>query len=152
MPWFEDLYSPASRAREFQQNSRVQGMSESFDKLGLRIDVAAGGLEIRTGRTEALMRMLGLGSRGAILELDPGGPAGPRARAFVKLRRPEDGPIQLPTVMTATSRYPYPWLDIHLPIGLATSRAERLAIADWLPIHDSWVGDLLDTLLATKAS
>lgn len=147
VPWPGDDASLPALARAVQLHSAVVGSGQTFIALGLRVDGVPGGLEVRAGSPEAIMRLTALCARGAVLALDSAPRLPERPRAFVRLAEPEERPVALPTVATVTATAPYAWVNAAPPPRIETTRAERLAIARWTSPHDSWVGDLFEELL-----
>lgn len=138
---------PAGLARRVQAQSRVLGSEHTLDRLGLRVDAGRRALEVRTGNPESVLRLTALCMRGAVLALVSSDEGDSVARAYVRLAPPVADAIDLSLLISTTSRFPSPWIRLSPLPPLPTTRAERLAIARWLPPHELWIEELIEELL-----
>lgn len=147
VPLVTDGQPPAQLARVLQERSRVLGVGQSFARLGIRVECTATMVTLRSGSSEGLLQLLALCERRAVVALDRGTRDGHGAMAFVRLTPPAEAPTPLPVLLTATASYPSPWIALDRWPEIAMTREERLAVARWIPPHESWVDDLLEELL-----
>jgi hypothetical protein len=145
IPLPECASSPAVFARQLQQWSRIQGVSESFNQLGLRVECYDGKAHILSGSPESMIRIMAhmVAETTLILKGDASSTEIPTI--YVSLRMPEDKPVTLPSVIGHTPGYTA-WMSTTARIPIPLEDEDKLAIFNWLGSHPHWINLVFDHL------
>lgn len=132
-------------ARRLQQHSRINGVSEPFNKLGLRIECRKREVHILSGSPESMIRIMAhmVAQSSLILRGEEWDSRTPTI--LVGLALPEDQPVKLPAVASATAGY-LPCISATAPAPLVLQDEHILAISSWLPPHSAWVNLVFNNL------
>jgi hypothetical protein len=138
---------PASFARRLQQHSRIDGVADSFDRLGLRVECRKGEIHILSGSPESMIRCLAHMTARATLVLSGG--EDPMGEAdipgiLIRLDVPSSQRVPLRTVIGTTPAY-LSWLSGPPVIPFELELRQKRGLTRWLRVPADWFQALEET-------
>lgn len=132
----EQAKDPASLGRGFQSNSKIEGVTENFNRLGLRVEIKRDEVHILTGSPESMIRMMAHMAAETTLVLQTGNTKD--YCALVCMAPPGDKPVRLKAVIGAREGFAN-WMKAHPPVPIELQDDHKLAVASWLPSPREWL-------------
>lgn len=126
----------AGLARSYQKHSRIEGVKENFNRLGLRIEIQHDEVLVLTGSPEAMIRMMAHMVSEATLVLDSN--EAKHHSALFRLAIPEDEPVPLKAVIGAKEGFAN-WMSARPPVPLNLEDSHKLAVCRSLPSPREWL-------------
>jgi hypothetical protein len=139
----EHSKDPASLGRGFQNNSKIEGVSEDFNRLGLRVEIKRDEVHVLTGSPESMIRMMAHMAAETTLVLQTGNTKD--YCALVCMAPPEDEPVRLKAVIGAREGFAN-WMKAHPPVPLELHDGHKIAVSSWLPSPREWLDFTLKNL------
>lgn len=133
----------AALARGYQSHSRIEGVSEDFNRLGLRVEIKRNEVHILTGSPEAMIRMMAHMVGEATLTLES--KDAKHHCALVRLSIPEEEPVRLKAVIGGKKGFAI-WMSASPPAPIALEDSHKLAVCSWLPSPREWLELALENL------
>ena len=133
----------AALARGYQSHSRIEGVSEDFNRLGLRVEIQRNEVHILTGSPEAMIRMMAHMVGEATLTLES--KDAKHHCALVRLSIPEEEPVRLKAVIGGKKGFAI-WMSASPPAPIELEDSHKLAVCSWLPSPREWLELALDNL------
>jgi hypothetical protein len=137
VPLPDSELDPALYARSFQLGSRIYGVLESFNRLGLRVECRNGGIHVLSGSPESMIRcMAHMADRSSlILQGEKSNSRIPRI--LVRLDLPGEKPVALDALIGSTPDY-LKWFSGHVPAAPLLDESHQFAISSWLRPSKEW--------------
>lgn len=136
----------AEGLRAWRQKGGLEGVPETLDSLGLRLECSAGRLHCRTGSPESMIRFMAHCARGASLFLPAWQESAPGTETpalAIKLVAPTDAPQRLCAFASGVAK-DRAWLTgTGLPACILSAN-QKLRIMDWLAPPPQWLPLLLE--------
>jgi hypothetical protein len=133
----------AALARGYQSHSRIEGVPEDFNRLGLRVEIQRDEVHILTGSPEAMIRMMAHMVGEATLTLES--KDAKHHCALVRLSIPEDEPVRLKAVIGGKKGFAI-WMAASPPAPIELEDSHKLAVCSWLPSPREWLELALENL------
>jgi len=130
-------------ARGYQSHSRIEGVSENFNRLGLRVEIQRNEVHILTGSPEAMIRMMAHMVGEATLTLESKDDK--NHCALVRLSIPEEEPVRLKAVIGGKKGFAI-WMSVSPPAPIELEASHKLAVCSWLPSPREWLELALENL------
>jgi hypothetical protein len=130
--------APAEFARRLQVGSRIRGLKESFDRLGLRVECRKGEVHVLSGNPESMIRCMAHMADGSSMLLDGGSESPQIPRVLIRLEPPGGKAVPLNAIIGCTEEY-ISWFSGEMPVSLPLGEAHRDAIARWLRPSNDWM-------------
>lgn len=129
---------PAGYARQLQLGSRIYGVKESFDHLGLRVECMDEMIHVLSGSPESMIRCMAHMADKSTLILDGGKNCPHIPRMLVHLDLPGEEPLPLQAIIGSTPDY-MSWFSGEVPFSLSLTNTQKLAITRWLRPPKDWL-------------
>ena len=129
--------------RGYQSHSRIEGVSEDFNRLGLRVEIQRNEVHILTGSPEAMIRMMAHMVGEATLTLESKDDK--NHCALVRLSIPEEDPVRLKAVIGGKKGFAI-WMSVSPPAPIELEASHKLAVCSWLPSPREWLELALENL------
>ena len=129
--------------RGYQSHSRIEGVSEDFNRLGLRVEIQRNEVHILTGSPEAMIRMMAHMVGEATLTLESKDDK--NHCALVRLSIPEEEPVRLKAVIGGKKGFAI-WMSVSPPAPIELEDSHKLAVCSWLPSPREWLELALENL------
>ena len=143
VPWPYLGEDPGIVARDMQRYSRIGGVEDTFDRIGLRVEAGADSIEVRTGSPEAQIKMLAYMMNNETLRLSSSDRFQhmPEAQIVLEMPDEEENDISLKTAFLVSNET-CDWLNSDFSHPIMIEKEEKVAISKWLPPHYSWIADI----------
>jgi hypothetical protein len=130
--------SPAAIAADFQKHGRIEGVTDTFNKLGLRVEFSGEKLNILSGSPESMIRIMAHMTTNARVRLMGTDEDTEMPHVIVGLGIPDEDPVDLPVIASSTGSYTC-WLQGDFPEAPSLDDEDKLAVSSWLPPHRDWL-------------
>jgi hypothetical protein len=132
-------------ARKLQQGSGIAGAPESFDRLGLRVEIRNREIHVLSGSPESMIRLLAhLADRGTLV-LQQSGESTDRPVFRIALDIPGEEPVSLRAMASATPVYTS-WFHGQVSAPLFLEPAHQLMVSRWLRPSATWLDFVFENL------
>ena len=129
-------------ARDYQRHSRIIGVKDSFDQLGLRVEFSSGRLQVLSGSPESMIRLMAHMVEQRTLQLNGESDVHDEIPSIlVALDVPGEKAVKLKTLVSCTSSY-LEWMHCGFSSSITIDVTEMLAISDFLRPHMEWMHDI----------
>lgn len=137
---------PADFARRLQLGSRIQGIKQPFDRIGLRVECRRGEVHVLSGNPESMIRCMAHMADRSSMVLDGGSQSPQIPRVLIRLELPGDKAVPLLAVIGCTDEY-LSWFSGEMPLILPLRETHQHAIARWLRPSTDWMVSLNESIL-----
>lgn len=134
--------NPADFARQLQLGSKIYGLNDSFDQIGLRVECRHGEIHVLSGKPESMIRCMAHMAEGSTMVLD--GISNHIPRVLVRLDLPGEKPVPLRAIIGSTPEY-LSWFTGNVPVPLSLKNPQKHAIARWLRPPKKWLASINET-------
>ena len=128
----------AAIAADFQKHGRIEGVTDTFNKLGLRVEFSGEKLNILSGSPESMIRIMAHMTTNARVRLMGAEEDTEMPHVIVGLGIPNEDPVDLPVIASSTGSYTC-WLQGDFPEAPSLDDEDKLAVSSWLPPHRDWL-------------
>jgi hypothetical protein len=129
---------PGAIAADFQKHGRIEGVTDTFNKLGLRVEFSSDKLNILSGSPESMIRIMAHMTTNARVRLRGTDEDTEIPHVILGLGIPEEEPVDLPAIASSTGSYTC-WLQGDFPEAPSLDDEDKLAVSSWLPPHRDWL-------------
>jgi hypothetical protein len=138
LPLADCAEDPSAIARQMQIASRIHGVDETFDRLGLRIEFRQGTLHVLSGSPESMIRCMAWMAERTTMILEGGPASGLIPRILVRLELPAKAPTPLLAAIGCTTDY-LAWFAGEVPVAPLLEEAQWLEIAKRFRPANEWL-------------